>query len=263
MDAAQAKTYSPILDEIDKDFIFVTVSGAHLYGFESQDSDLDLRGCHWPDLFESLKYLQSTDTFEIFLEPGKFYPNGSDIVSHNVLKYLNLMAKKPNGYILEQLVSPLIVKTSKAHRELIELSKKMVCKQISSHYGGFYKNQLKLLLGRSEKEIKHILYQARILCTAVNLAGSGSIEPNLIKANELTNLFQKDKIEELIDLKTNGENGNFTDENLKNHWLEQLKINEQVMVDAFEKSKLPNFDREEIRKDINDFVTRHIIVKTV
>ena len=26
--------------------LFVTVSGAHLYGFESPDSDVDLRGCH-------------------------------------------------------------------------------------------------------------------------------------------------------------------------------------------------------------------------
>ena len=28
--------------------LFVTVSGAHLYGFPSPDSDLDLRGCHRP-----------------------------------------------------------------------------------------------------------------------------------------------------------------------------------------------------------------------
>jgi hypothetical protein len=26
--------------------LFVTVSGAHLYGFPSADSDVDLRGCH-------------------------------------------------------------------------------------------------------------------------------------------------------------------------------------------------------------------------
>ena len=26
--------------------LFVTVSGAHLYGFSSPDSDIDLRGCH-------------------------------------------------------------------------------------------------------------------------------------------------------------------------------------------------------------------------
>ena len=26
--------------------LFVTVSGAHIYGFNSPDSDVDLRGCH-------------------------------------------------------------------------------------------------------------------------------------------------------------------------------------------------------------------------
>ncbi len=31
---------------IDYDPLFVTVSGAHLYGFPSPDCDVDLRGCH-------------------------------------------------------------------------------------------------------------------------------------------------------------------------------------------------------------------------
>ena len=34
------------VDSLDYKPLFVTVSGAHLYGFESPDSDVDLRGCH-------------------------------------------------------------------------------------------------------------------------------------------------------------------------------------------------------------------------
>ena len=34
------------VEGLDYQPLFVTVSGAHLYGFPSADSDVDLRGCH-------------------------------------------------------------------------------------------------------------------------------------------------------------------------------------------------------------------------
>ena len=38
--------WNKFVDTLDIDPLFVTVSGAHLYGFPSPDSDIDLRGCH-------------------------------------------------------------------------------------------------------------------------------------------------------------------------------------------------------------------------
>jgi predicted nucleotidyltransferase len=35
-----------VVAELEYRPLFVTVSGAHLYGFPSADSDVDLRGCH-------------------------------------------------------------------------------------------------------------------------------------------------------------------------------------------------------------------------
>ena len=40
-----------------------------------------------------------------------------DIVSHDVKKFFSLLLKK-NGYVLEQLFSPLIVHTTPEHEEL-------------------------------------------------------------------------------------------------------------------------------------------------
>ncbi|MEU2058499.1 DNA polymerase beta superfamily protein [Streptomyces bungoensis] len=37
---------TPVIAEQPDPLLFATVSGAHLYGFPSQDSDLDLRGAH-------------------------------------------------------------------------------------------------------------------------------------------------------------------------------------------------------------------------
>jgi len=36
----------PAIDQLPYPSLFVTVSGAHLYGFPSPDSDFDLRGAH-------------------------------------------------------------------------------------------------------------------------------------------------------------------------------------------------------------------------
>jgi predicted nucleotidyltransferase len=37
---------SPVIAEQPDPVLFATVSGAHLYGFPSRDSDVDLRGVH-------------------------------------------------------------------------------------------------------------------------------------------------------------------------------------------------------------------------
>lgn len=37
---------TPVVAEQPDPLLFATVSGAHLYGFPSQDSDIDLRGVH-------------------------------------------------------------------------------------------------------------------------------------------------------------------------------------------------------------------------
>ena len=44
--------------------LFVTVSGAHLYGFPSPDSDIDLRGCHLLPLREIVGLNSPQETIE-------------------------------------------------------------------------------------------------------------------------------------------------------------------------------------------------------
>ena len=38
--------WNDFTNTLDIELLFVTVSGAHLYGFPSPDSDIDLRGSH-------------------------------------------------------------------------------------------------------------------------------------------------------------------------------------------------------------------------
>src|SRR5437588_4476942 len=79
--------------------LFATVSGAHLYGFPSPDSDWDLRGAHVLPAREVVGLDTGPETVEVsHREQGL----DLDLVTHDVKKFIGLLLKK-NGYVLEQL----------------------------------------------------------------------------------------------------------------------------------------------------------------
>jgi hypothetical protein len=94
--------------------LFATLSGAHLYGFPSPDSDYDLRGCHILPLREVIGLDSGRETVEVSTKEGGFE---LDLVTHDTRKFFGLLLKK-NGYVLEQVYSPLIVHTTPEHEEL-------------------------------------------------------------------------------------------------------------------------------------------------
>src|SRR5882672_9489026 len=94
--------------------VFATISGAHLYGFPSPDSDFDLRGAH---VLPLEKVIGSEVRDETVQDSRVIEGLEMDIVSHDVKKFFAMLLKK-NGYVLEQLFSPLIVHTTPEHAEL-------------------------------------------------------------------------------------------------------------------------------------------------
>ena len=85
--------------------LFVTVSGAHLYGFPSPDSDVDLRGAHLLPLRDVVGLDLPEQTVQRKLDLAGLEV---ELVSHDLGKYLRLLVKN-NGYVLEQIYSPLVV----------------------------------------------------------------------------------------------------------------------------------------------------------
>jgi predicted nucleotidyltransferase len=255
-DTSLIQTAQKILEFKAKKFVFVSISGAHLYGFDSYNSDLDLRACHFPEKFEILRYFNSSDTFEkMYLKP-ELWDDEVDIVSHSLLKYLYLLTRQPNGYILEQLFSPLVVFTSSLHQELKELAKFTFSKELKYHYGGFLKNQEKLL-SKEKKEIKLVLYQLRIICSSINFARNCEIDANLLSANQKTNIFDQAKIDELIEIKKMGEKNSFTNESLKKYWLKEIQDKFNLIDVEFEKSNLRNFDSNFANKKAQEFIQKN------
>src|SRR5579859_7193813 len=102
-------TIDPRLTEIAAEqpypLLFMTISGAHLYGFPSPDSDYDLRGVHLLPLPEVVGLKRGHETIEkSVLHDGL----EMDLVTHDAEKFFRLLLKK-NGYVLEQVFSPLVV----------------------------------------------------------------------------------------------------------------------------------------------------------
>ena len=109
--------------------LFATVSGAHLYGFASHDSDWDLRGAHILPAEKAMGLLPVKETVEFSNKNGVEL----DIVSHDVRKFFGLLLKA-NGYVLEQLYSPLVVKVAPEHEELKSMARGCITRFHVHHY---------------------------------------------------------------------------------------------------------------------------------
>src|SRR5258708_16406500 len=160
--------------------LFATISGAHLYGFPSPDSDFDLRGAHVLPL-KNIVGLDIRD--ETVQDPRIIEGLEMDIVSHDARKFFGLLLKK-NGYVLEQLYSPLIVQTTPEHAELKTIAHGCITRNHSHHYFGFAETQWKLFLKESPRRVKPLLYVYRVLLTGIHLMRTGEVEANLVKLNE-------------------------------------------------------------------------------
>lgn len=72
--------------------LFITISGSHLYGFSSADSDYDLRGVHILPIREIIGLNPPKETIEICEVQEHGFP--VDLVTHEIKKFLVLLLKK-------------------------------------------------------------------------------------------------------------------------------------------------------------------------
>jgi predicted nucleotidyltransferase len=169
-----------VVDEAKVATLFVTVSGAHLYGFPSPDSDVDLRGCHqWP-LRRCVGLNAPDETIDRTFYDGDLQ---IDLVSHEVRKYFNLLVKN-NGYVLEQIFSPLVVSGEDFLARLRPLAQRCITRFHYHHYRGFYGTQFKLLGKQEPKTAKALLYAYRVLMTGIHLLRTGEVEAHIVRLNE-------------------------------------------------------------------------------
>jgi predicted nucleotidyltransferase len=176
--------------------VFATISGAHLYGFPSPDSDYDIRGVHVLPAQEVLGLIRGEETIQTMLDG----PPEIDLVTHDAEKFFRLLLKR-NGYVLEQVLSPLIVSTTPAHDELRDLARRCITRHHAHHYLGFSENQSRLFEKEEPRRLKPLLYVFRVLLTGIHLMRTGELDANLVRLNEH---FELPYLRELITRKLSG-----------------------------------------------------------
>jgi predicted nucleotidyltransferase len=220
------------LDDHPYPLLFVTISGAHLYGFPSPDSDYDLRGVHILPLPEV-----------VGLDPGQETVESShvrdgleiDLVTHDAKKFFGLLLRK-NGYVLEQLYSPLVLRTSPAHEELKRIAAGCITRHHAHHYFGFAETQWNLFEKEQPRRVKPLLYVYRVLLTGIHLMRTGQIQANLVTLNES---FKLPQIGDLIARKLAGpEQATLPDAEMALHRGEYDRLR-VVLEDAMQASRLP------------------------
>ncbi|MFF5726014.1 DNA polymerase beta superfamily protein [[Kitasatospora] papulosa] len=162
-----------ILAEEPCPLLFATVSGAHLYGFPSRDSDVDLRGVHVLPAEDLVGLRPPEETRSRMWDHDG---TEMDLVTHDLRKFVRLMLK-PNGYVLEQLLSPLVVHTTPLHAELLALVPSVVTRNHAHHYRGFAGTQWRLF--ERTGELKPLLYTFRALLTGIHLMRTGTLVAHL------------------------------------------------------------------------------------
>ncbi|HSI82243.1 MAG: nucleotidyltransferase domain-containing protein [Candidatus Methylacidiphilales bacterium] len=229
--------------------LFATISGAHLYGFPSPDSDYDLRASHVLPLERVVGLAISDETLE---QASIIEGLEMDIVSHDIRKFLGLLMKK-NGYVLEQLLSPLIVQTTEEHAELKALAPQVITKHHAHHYQGFAHTQWKLLTKEPLPRVKPLLYVYRVLLTGIYLMRTGRLEANL---NVLNETFRLPYLPELIASKTSGaEQSLLSSADITFHEKEIERLRGDLDVSS-ERSFLPESAGDDVKKALNDFLIR-------
>jgi uncharacterized protein len=227
--------------------LFVTISGSHLYGFSSADSDVDLRGAHAVDTDVLLSLDGNSD------ETIEIVAGVDDIVSHEVGKYFRLLLKN-SGYCLEQVLSPLVVLRTPWFDELRALAPRLATKRHTRHYLGFTNRQSSLLLRRPDKEVKIILYIFRVLMTGITFAETGVIEANILRLNEQ---FGFAFVDELVREKIEGyEHSRLAGGHTLAFYIDQAERLRARLETAIAASALPETTEPGARAELGDLLLR-------
>jgi hypothetical protein len=241
--------YAPILTaEVPYPLLFASVSGAHLYGFPSPDSDVDLRGCH---------------VLPVTLVLGLDEPPGTvtrmwqvdavevDLVSHDLKKFVTLLQRQ-HGNFLEQLFAPTVVVDTPWAEELRAITRQGgIGRQVYHAYAGFARTQWQTWRNgtqRGDGQVKTLLYAYRVVLTGIHVLTTGEVNANLA---DLAPIYGLPQLHDLIATKS------------AEHAVADLPLDEhdQRMIDllakldeAYQASPLPATPTN--RAALNDFVVR-------
>ena len=221
--------------------IYVTISGSDLYGFASQDSDVDYRGCYQTATGNLLGLTRKKDVIEMKL----------DIVMFELAKEINL-ALDGNCNVLEHLNSKPIYRTAESV-ELTQMINNNFAKRgmYNSYRGMALFNYRKFIL-QGKKTYKKYLYVFRGLLAGIYALETGRIQPNI---NELNQYFKIREVKQLVKNKVEKtENEEITEMVDSGHLDSLIPPLFEKMDKAYTRSKIPETTSDEGLSEVNQWL---------
>lgn len=228
--------------------LLVVVSGAHLYGFPSADSDVDLRGTHLLPVPALLGLDTPNQTVTRTWDDAGLE---IDLVSYDLGKFISLLLQQ-NGNYLEQLFSPLVVWQTPWAEELRGLVQQgTIARHVYHAYAGYARGQWQMWQAEAERgpaRLKPLLYAYRVSLTGLHLLRSGEVNANLI---ELAPLYGFGHLLELVEAKQQEKVALSLP--IDEHKAALAGLQEQLH-EAYTKSHLP--EKPTNRPALNEFLVR-------
>ncbi|MBI1971717.1 MAG: nucleotidyltransferase domain-containing protein [Candidatus Aenigmarchaeota archaeon] len=224
------------------------ISGSHLYGFSSEDSDFDIRGIF---LIDPHKLLGLSRPKEI-LEIRNFEDQRYDIVLTEASKEIGL-SLNGNCNALEHFNAPAIYST-REYIELKEIINNIFPKAgLYNSYKGMADFNYRKFIAQGRNTVKKYLYVFRGLMAGIYALETGQIEANIEKLNQY---FKFKEITELIAAKKASKENDLLPKSIESGVLEDLigKLHERVDK-AYIKSKLA----EKVSDKDRDLVEKKLV----
>jgi len=161
--------------------VYIALSGSHLYGFPSKDSDIDIRCSH---IVDSKSFFHLSKPSDIIQWKDKIDGIEIEFESQEIQKTIGL-AMGNNSNILEHIFSKNMLNSPPTeYLRLKELTKQSISKIVFNPYHGLAEFNYKKFIESMnptyrDKLVKKYLYVIRAYLVGTYALETGEIEPNI------------------------------------------------------------------------------------
>jgi predicted nucleotidyltransferase len=223
---------------VDLSLLWLALSGAHAYGFPSEDSDLDLKGVHVVPSRVLLGLGSEPEAVDVLCD---WEEREYDFTSNEVGHVARLLLRG-NGNMFERFLGPFPVVTTPAGHRLRELARGALSRRVSHHYGGFLRGMLREYRAEAAagvRKAKRLLYAYRVALTGIHLLRKGDLVTDVLELHEE---YDCPAVRDLVRVKRSRETGTIAEAD-EPRYLEDLLRLERVLEEARITSVLPEEPR--------------------
>ena len=226
--------------------VYIILSGSHLYGFPSEDSDFDYRGVF---IAKTNKYLGIHDFPDDCREVDK--ATGLDLVLDEARRACHYLVKSNYNYLEHLYGEPLF--STPEHLELRKIIGDGAINRTGlyrSYRGVATSNYYDYIIKGKNTSSKKYLYVLRGLISGAHALRTGRIEPDI---NKLSDKYPE--VGELVDLKKKG--GEWTSVGRVEKYDNVVDELFKELNDEFSTSSLPDEQDVEVKDRLNNWLRKY------